>query len=181
MNPIILGGSTCCAAEPIQRGPDPPPGREAVAVHVASDGDREFESPFLQRGVRCEPDFRGRIPSMIVGVPTSGASFLTGDRGFESTSLHRRVSCEPNPSHGGPQAVVARHRSVEGRLHHLATIEIGLVNANDGDRSLGSPLMSVGDGRAKEHLVQFLLLRRVDHLGDLQPLGKKPYSPIDLA
>ncbi len=64
---------------------------------------------------------------------------------------------------------------------HLATIEIGLVDANDGDRSLRSPLMSVGDGRAKEYLIQVFLLRRVDHLSDLQPFGKKPYSPVDLA
>ena len=64
---------------------------------------------------------------------------------------------------------------------HLATIEIGLVNADDGDRSHRSPLMSIGDGRAKEHLIQVFLLCRLDHLGDLQPLGKKAYSPIDLA
>ena len=64
---------------------------------------------------------------------------------------------------------------------HLATREIGLVNANDGDRSLRSPLMSVGHSRAKEHLVQVFLLRRVDYLGDLQSLGKKAYSPINLA
>ena len=64
---------------------------------------------------------------------------------------------------------------------HLATIEIGLVNADDGDRSLCSPLMSVGDGRAKEHLVQVFLLPRVDDLGDLQPFGEKTYSPVNLA
>jgi hypothetical protein len=29
--------------------------------------DRRFESGSLQRGVWCEPDFRGRIPSMTVG------------------------------------------------------------------------------------------------------------------
>ena len=29
--------------------------------------DRWFESCSLRRGVRCEPDFRGRIPSMAVG------------------------------------------------------------------------------------------------------------------
>jgi hypothetical protein len=57
----------------------------------------------------------------------------------------------------------------------------GLVDANDGDSSLRSPLMSVGDGRAKEHLIQVFLLRRVDYLGDLQPLGKKAYAPINLA
>jgi hypothetical protein len=28
--------------------------------------DREFESVFLQRGVRCEPDFRGQIPSIAL-------------------------------------------------------------------------------------------------------------------
>src|SRR5258705_12313224 len=47
--------------------------------------------------VRCEPDFRGRIPSMIVGVPTSRASFLTGDRGFESTYLQRGVCLSSEP------------------------------------------------------------------------------------
>src|SRR5690349_7545220 len=30
-------------------------------------GDREFDSRLLQRRVWCEPDFRGRIPSMTVG------------------------------------------------------------------------------------------------------------------
>src|SRR6266436_4922242 len=30
-------------------------------------GDQRFESVSLQRGVWCEPDFRGRIPSMTVG------------------------------------------------------------------------------------------------------------------
>src|ERR1700720_727913 len=30
-------------------------------------GDRGFESISLQRGVSCEPDFRGRIPPMNVG------------------------------------------------------------------------------------------------------------------
>jgi hypothetical protein len=40
---------------------------------------------------------RRRIPSMIVGVPTSGASFLTGDRGFESGSLQQRVRLSQEP------------------------------------------------------------------------------------
>jgi hypothetical protein len=30
-------------------------------------GDQRFESVSLQRGVCCEPDFRGRVPSMTVG------------------------------------------------------------------------------------------------------------------
>jgi hypothetical protein len=63
----------------------------------------------------------------------------------------------------------------------LATIEIGLVDANDGDYSLHSALVSLSDGRAKEHLIQVFLLRRIHYLGDLQPLGKKPYSPVNLA
>ena len=71
-------------------------GRRSLEKRCPSDGDRGFESLSLQRRVSCEPDFRGRIPSMIVGVPTSGASFLTGDRGFESGSLHQRVRCEPD-------------------------------------------------------------------------------------
>ena len=37
-------------------------------------------------------------------------------------------------------------------------VSTGLVDANDGDSSLRSPLMSVGDGRAKEHLIQVFLL-----------------------
>ena len=83
------------------RGPPNPPVRlpkgrtEPSRIVIPSSRDREFEPVSLQRRVRCEPDFRGRIPSMIVGVPTSGASLLTGDRGFESTSLQRGVSCEP--------------------------------------------------------------------------------------
>jgi hypothetical protein len=64
---------------------------------------------------------------------------------------------------------------------HLATIEIGLVDANDSDRSLRPPLMSVGDGRAKEHLIQVFLLRWVDYFSDFQPLGKNAYAPINLA
>jgi hypothetical protein len=64
---------------------------------------------------------------------------------------------------------------------HLATIEIGLVNANDGDRSLRSPPMSVGYGCAEEYLIQVFLLCQVDHLSDLQSLGKKSYSPVNLA
>ena len=34
---------------------------------ISFEGDQQFESVFLQRGVWCEPDFRGRIPSMTVG------------------------------------------------------------------------------------------------------------------
>src|SRR5712671_3784101 len=91
-----------------------------------------------------------------------------------------------NPSRGPKLddiALTRLHQCSRYRRYptHLATIEIGLVDANDGDRSLRSPLMSVGDGRAKEHLIQVFLLRRVDQLGNLQPLGKKAYSPIDLA
>jgi hypothetical protein len=40
--------------------------------------------------------------------------------------------------------------------------------------------MSVGDGRAKEHLIQVFLLCGVDDSSDFQPLGKKSYSPINL-
>src|SRR6185436_14349556 len=80
-------------------------------------------------------------------------------------------------------ALTRLHRCSGYRRHptHLATIEIGLVDANDGDRSLRSPLMSIGDGRAEEHLIQVFLLCGVDHLGNFQPLGKKSYSPINLA
>jgi hypothetical protein len=36
-------------------------------IASAPERDRGFESSFLQRGVSCEPDFQGRIPSMTVG------------------------------------------------------------------------------------------------------------------
>src|SRR6266446_9721696 len=36
-------------------------------------GEQGFESAFLQRGVRCEPDFRGRVPSMAVADPRRAA------------------------------------------------------------------------------------------------------------
>ena len=51
------------------------PGRFVVARSAAVSKkccplreDRGFESGFLQRGVDCEPDFRGRILSMAVGI-----------------------------------------------------------------------------------------------------------------
>jgi hypothetical protein len=41
--------------------------------------DRWFESGSLQRRVQCEPDFRGRIPSMTVEIsPTSDSCCLVG-------------------------------------------------------------------------------------------------------
>src|SRR5271165_390085 len=80
-------------------------------------------------------------------------------------------------------ALTRLHQGSRNRRYptHLLTIEIGLVDANDGDHSLRSPFMSIGDGRAKEHVIQVFLLCRVDHLSDFQPLGKKPYSPVNLA
>src|SRR6266481_5281777 len=91
-----------------------------------------------------------------------------------------------NPTRGSKLddiALACLHQCSRYRRYptHLATIEIGLVEANDGDRSLCSPLMNIGDGRAKEHLIQVFLLCRVDHLSDFQPPGKKAYSPINLA
>src|SRR5271166_757315 len=79
-------------------------------------------------------------------------------------------------------ALMRLHQCSRDRRYpiHLALFEIGLVYANDGDRSLCSPLVSVGDGRANEHLVQVFLLPWVDDLGDLQPFGKKAYSPVNL-
>jgi hypothetical protein len=37
-------------------------------LRASSGRDREFESASLQRGVQCEPNFRGRIPSMTAGI-----------------------------------------------------------------------------------------------------------------
>jgi hypothetical protein len=83
---------------------------------LARDRDLWFESISLQRGVRCEPDFRGRIPPMAVGrfrrlmiplsparsgisrrsprpfelsVPAHGGTQLSRQRGREKTSDSR--------------------------------------------------------------------------------------------
>ena len=91
-----------------------------------------------------------------------------------------------NPSRGPKLddiALTCLHQCSRYRRYptHLLTIEIGLVNANDGDRSLRSPPKSVGHGRAEEYLIQVLLLCRVDHLSGFQPFGQKSYSPVNLA
>ena len=49
-----------------------------------------FESTSLQRGVWCEPDFRGRIPSMTVEFPPS-ARTLTANLRVIPTRLGRRA------------------------------------------------------------------------------------------
>jgi len=52
----------------------PHPWRRATARRFfLSARDQRFESVSLQRGVRCEPDFRGRIPSMASGISPGAA------------------------------------------------------------------------------------------------------------
>ena len=46
---------------------------DGIANRDSLTGDRGFESISLQRGVYCDPDFRGRILSMTVGDFTDAA------------------------------------------------------------------------------------------------------------
>src|SRR6202035_4967615 len=55
----------------------------------------KFESIALQRGVSCEPDFRGRIPPMTVGDLTYASARQEADAG--PASGHRQ-----DRSLGGP-------------------------------------------------------------------------------
>jgi hypothetical protein len=50
-------------------GSNPSPSSKESVANLTLEGgrDRGFESRFLQRRVQCEPDFRGRTPSMTVG------------------------------------------------------------------------------------------------------------------
>src|SRR6202008_2585031 len=57
-----------------------------------------------------------------------------------------------------------------GHPADLAAGKIGFVDAHDRDRGFGPALDGVGDGSAKEHLVEPFLLSRADHLGDFPPL-----------
>jgi hypothetical protein len=49
--------------------------------------NRWFESGSLQRGVRCEPDFRGRIPPMASVI--SPGPLISGQRDVECDDTHR--------------------------------------------------------------------------------------------
>src|SRR6185312_7119565 len=62
-----------------------------------------------------------------------------------------------------------------------AGARIRLVDADDGDAALGALAARIAHGRAEEHLLAILLLRRIDHLGDFEPLGEKAQAAIDLA
>src|ERR1700730_18685028 len=68
-----------------------------ILCSSASSGrDREFESPSLQRGVWCEPDFRGRIPSMTVGDfanANPSAALARGTERQRITTDHRADNC----------------------------------------------------------------------------------------
>ena len=65
----------------------------AVSIMLSSTGDRQFESPFLQRGVSCEPDFQGRIPSMTVGdfARACGSSAMLASRSRSTSSTTTRT------------------------------------------------------------------------------------------
>ena len=49
-------------------------------------GDREFETVFLQRGVRCKPDFREECHRWLSGISPTPAP--TRDRAVDARRLH---------------------------------------------------------------------------------------------
>src|SRR6185312_1757669 len=64
---------------------------------------------------------------------------------------------------------------------HPAAIRVGLVDADDGDGArLAAPVL-ICDGGAEKHAAAILLLRRVHHLGDFEPLGQEADAAVDLA
>jgi hypothetical protein len=65
-------------------------------------GNRKFESTSLQRGVCCEPDFRGAHPGLETVVRRlDPPANLPADRRFESRSLQRRVGASAEPGADG--------------------------------------------------------------------------------
>src|SRR6202022_2432147 len=99
------GGKAIRTLGPLRRGSDFFPrirragGRLRWSPRASSSGgDRGFESPFLQRGVWCEPDFRGRIPSMTVGDfanANPSAALARGTERQRITPDQRADNCEP--------------------------------------------------------------------------------------
>jgi hypothetical protein len=69
-------------------------------------GDQGFESPSLQRGVWCEPDFRGQIPSRQLPDTSALASACTPircgrrSRPVAAAADVRRDRDEPAPQYG---------------------------------------------------------------------------------
>jgi hypothetical protein len=61
--------------------------------------NRRFESSSLQRRVQCEPNFRGRIPSMTVGTD----SFVSGTGGSNPFSSSSESGELPAPSAEPPR------------------------------------------------------------------------------
>jgi hypothetical protein len=72
--------------------------------------DRWFESSSLQRRVRCEPDFRGRIPDAAYRSPmTSRSNCAKDSRTLRSTAPSR-----------GPSYTRPYHRQGGGARNHIA-------------------------------------------------------------
>jgi hypothetical protein len=92
---------------------------------------------------------------------------LTWPRSRSAPCLARERSSEPQL---GLQRATEKHRPTTSCADRRIRFLSKRFDANDGDRSLRSPLMSIGDGRAKEHLIQVFLLCRVDHLSDFQTM-----------
>src|SRR3546814_12194563 len=63
----------------------------------------------------------------------------------------------------------------------LAQFEPRLVDADDTHAALLLMLVDVGDGGTEKHLGAVLLQRRLDHLGDFQPLEQETEPAVDLA
>ena len=54
--------------------------RQSLVTEAYLARNREFESSSLQRRVQCEPNFRGRIPSMTLGFRQTAAPNLESAR-----------------------------------------------------------------------------------------------------
>ena len=81
-----------------QASSTPPAGKTSRNRGIRPERDRWFESVFLQRGVWCEPDFRGRIPSMTVGDfanANPSAALARGTERQRITPDQRADNCEP--------------------------------------------------------------------------------------
>src|SRR5438445_10121130 len=132
----------------------------ARAVPI-SKRDHKFESGFLQRGVWCEPDFRGRIPSMTVGDFANARgefAFATDSaEGFEPSVPPAKVSSvframqakrpEGSCIYFGAGAAGSARFVLLGEPFHGANGPCGL-----GGLSRLTPPLALGPRLGKDHL-----------------------------
>src|SRR5689334_11771036 len=64
---------------------------------------------------------------------------------------------------------------------HPILLDVGLVDADDGDGLLAVVRVGIGDSRAEEHLLEMTLPVGIDHLGGFEALGQVANAAINLA